>query len=199
MDVLRALGFKDASFDNPYPDGHVGSVAVWTFKSKDETECSARWARVLEFVKQLEIPGFGEYECIMLDKTIQTNHPFDPHTVKPFKLKQYSLPEGGFKESEVHISLDYDASDPRVMEWFISIGMVPAILPKHRTDGSRYNALVLTSQGDRQEIGRVVKKLHNVIPRLGGIEGCSIKFEVIEGYVLFGGFTTGQLPLVVKM
>ena len=97
------------------------------------------------------------------------------------------------------MTLDKDASDPRVMNYFTSMGMVPAIMPKHYADGSPFDALILTAAGDTREIVRIVKELQDVIPRLGGIKGCSIKFEFMEGHLLFGGFTTARLSPIVRI
>jgi hypothetical protein len=199
VEFLIKMGFWNASFKNPYPDGHVGPKHIWTYKSTDEYECDVRWKALLGPGRPIEVPGFMERERIVLDTQIETDHLFDPHVDKPFMLERYRLPEGGFKESEIHVTLDRNASDPRVMEWFVSMGMVPAIMPKQRTDGSSYDALILTATGDKREIARVVKELRDVIPKLGGIKGCSIKFEVMEGHLLFGGFTTARLPPIVRI
>lgn len=201
IDALRVLGFWDTSFRVPYPDGHDGCVAHWTWKTENATSAHQKWAALSQIIQGAGIPGYIERELIKfdLDEPITVDHPFDPSVERPFMLEKYTLSEGGFKESEVHMTLDKDASDPRVMDYFTSMGMVPAIMPKRHADGSPFDALILTAAGDKREIAHVMKELRDVIPRLGGIKGCSIKFEVMEGHLLFGGFTTARLPLIVRI
>ncbi|MEK9154113.1 MAG: hypothetical protein AAB798_01425 [Patescibacteria group bacterium] len=204
IDQLRVLGFWDASFRVPYPDGHAGPAQIWTYKSTKSAECDVRWLQALNIMSMKWNgwsipPGFMERELIVLDTSIEADHPFNPHMRQPFILERYRLPEGGFKGSETHLVCDYNQSDPWVMEWFTEMGMVPAILPKRQDDRSSFDKLVLTAQGDKREIARIVKELRDIIPKLGGVKGCSIKFEVMEGHLLFGGFTTARLPPIVRI
>ena len=197
--TLQLMGFADTSFHVPYPDGHDGCTAHWTWKTENAICAHQQWVALTQTARDAGIPGYLEHELVLLDETIETDRSFDPGVTMPFVLERYRLQEGGFKESEVHLTLDRDASDPRVMEWFTSMGMVPAVMPKRRADGTLFDALILTAGGDKREIARVFKELHDVVPLLGGIKECSIKFEVMEGHLLFGGFPTSRLPPVVRI
>lgn len=195
---LRALGMEDTMFQGG-PEGHPYFAPNYglTLKvegSKDTFD--AAWLQVAELVsRNSSFKGYVEGELIAMQRA------FEQRTYKegvpvPFQIKRRKLrggnPKESFRASEFHLTLDKDASDPRLIESLLRSGLFGAYLPKKdRT------ALVLTIQSQSQaEIRRLIEAVSNYLDEAGGAAHAAIKEEIAIAHLLIG-ITEAGLPEVI--
>jgi hypothetical protein len=90
-----------------------------------------------------------------------------------------TLPSGTFRESEIHVVLDRDRSDPRLVQSLMDMGLYTAYLPK-----SYGTAQVFTLQGSKAKIGSLLGPLKDYLAKAGGTVNGSIKEERIADWWL---------------
>jgi hypothetical protein len=118
--------------------------------------------------------------------------PFDPGAPPPIqKLSLGFLPMGCFRECEVHIVMDADRSDPRLLEYLSRIGMFSAYMQKPYG-----RAIVFTAGGNKAMIDPLGRGLLSYLANAGGTIHGSIKEERIIGYWLSA--QSLKLPPVVN-
>ena len=112
----------------------------------------------------------------------------------PFKINRRRL-NGSvfeqFRESELHLTLDKDRSNPQLIQSLLDAGLYGAYLPK-----KEYVALVLTIQGFREDIGGLIDCLWEYIANSGGTVRCKLKEEFATWYKLYGIEPT-NLPEII--
>jgi hypothetical protein len=117
--------------------------------------------------------GYVEGEFIPLDREIALI-PFNAGVRPPFRFTTSGLPPGTFRETEIHITLSRDQSDPRLLQVLEQMGFFAAFLPKP------YGmAEIFTVQGTREKINILLQPLIEYLERAGGAAECSIKEERI--------------------
>lgn len=108
----------------------------------------------------------------------------------PFCIEHTTLLTGTFRESEIHITLDRETSDPIVREMLLKIGFVLATIPK-----SYGVAEIFTVQGTRKQIRELLFLTLDYLNNIGGIARGSIKEELIARWWISPDIT--KLPPVV--
>jgi hypothetical protein len=117
--------------------------------------------------------GYVEGECVAFERDIPTR-PFDVSVGLPFTFSTEPVPEGAFRETEIHITLDRDKSDPRLLNSLVEMGFFAAYLPKP------YGiAQVLTAQGSKDNILALLDPLVRYLETAGGAVKCRVKEERI--------------------
>jgi hypothetical protein len=120
--------------------------------------------------------GYIEGEFVALDQDLSPR-PYDPSVPAPFKLRRTFLPQGTFRESEVHVTLDRDRSHPALLKELLDMGLYAAYLPKDYG-----TAEVFTAQGSRPDIDAILPPLLGYLERVGGSVECSVKEERIANW-----------------
>lgn len=173
--AIETLGFWRQDFmhvagEKSYePDLHL------TYRPADSVEFKDVFGRLREFVESHPgtMTGYIEGECIPYDLDI-AEKPFNQEIPLPLKLSLGQLPQGDFREDEIHISLLRDKSDPRLLDALKNMGLFVGYLPKK--DGV---AAIFTVQGSRVWIEQLLPALTFYLQRAGGGVRCSIKEERI--------------------
>jgi len=124
--------------------------------------------------------GYVEGEYIPLDADVPEKD-FDPSVLIPFRVKMHDL-LSGFRESEVHVSVDQKTTDPRLIDALHKMGMYDVLMPKPK-EGNRI-ALILTVQSaSRKQMSILIPKLHDYLRMAGGAKMGSIKEERIADWI----------------
>lgn len=96
-----------------------------------------------------------------------------------------------FRESELHVVMDFDNSDQRVVTGLLDAGLYGALLDK-----KDHRAIVLTAQGSRKIILPLITEIRSYLERIGGVVRGSIKEERALKYQLYN-MEVEELPEVV--
>lgn len=102
----------------------------------------------------------------------------------PFRISRKRLDGSSFesfRESELHLTLDKDNSNPHLIKSLLDAGLYGAYLPKQD-----YTALVLTIQGFREDVGRLVDCLWSHVNNTGGVVRGKLKEEFAIWHRLYG-------------
>ena len=165
-----------ASVDlNPESREHEYHV---THKTDSSTEFKRVRDEVLGIVKSKNPihSGYVECEFIALDERPE----FAPYKAAsiPFHLSMRPPEPEMFRESELHVTLSRDESDPRLLEALHhQIGMLSGFIPK------QYGmAQIFTAQGTQAQINQIRDPLVAYIHSAGGAAHCSIKEERTVSY-----------------
>jgi hypothetical protein len=97
----------------------------------------------------------------------------------PFKIQTTSVSPGDFRESEIHIVLNRDQSDPRLLQGLMKMGLFTAYMPKPYG-----TAQIFTAQGSREKIQTMLPPLTAYLEKAGGAVDCSIKEERVADWWL---------------
>ena len=160
--------FIDADGGRTEPVNHL------TLKVEKPDDFRYAFEIVIEYADTHEaMAGYIEGEVITMDNTIPWK-PFNPSIPVPFKLQLNSLPAGSFRESEIHLTLCPERSDPRLLQKLSDMGLSMIYMPK--PSGI---ALICTAQGPREVVRSLASKLSAFLEAGGGAVGCSIKEELV--------------------
>jgi len=165
------------------PDHHL------TLKCEDGAEYRRRFAETVSFLSSSRMRGYLEGEYVASDVDLEAR-PFQPSAKLDFRLALRRLPPGQFRSSEIHITMDRDRSDPRLIQILAEGGFFAAYLPK-----SYGTAVVLTAQGDRATIGELMPMVHRFLANAGGAVTCSVMEERVVGW--WASDDSVELPPVV--
>lgn len=184
--------FMQTDFDG-HPDGVEGYEPKFhlTYKTNSSVDFKRVFDEVVAIAKQGIMRGYIEGEFLPLDEDIQETS-FDPSVVPP--VRRFCLgrvPEGNFRGSEIHVVMDKDRSDPRLLEILAEMGMFCAYMKKPYG-----TAVIFTVGGTRSDIASVVEPLREYLDKAGGSVNGSIKEERIADYWLSSANL--RLPPVVK-
>ena len=128
---------------------------------------------------------------VQVQALILPEKPFDPSVPLPLVIKRGALPAGTFRESEIHITIDRDESDPRLISQLTEMGLYSGFLPK-----SYGVAQVMTVQGSRRDIATVKPAVLQYLHDAGGARRGSIKEErIVDWWVSAPGLA---LPPVIQ-
>ncbi len=176
--LLGTCGFYRSDFAG-HPDGVDGFEPPHhlTLKVGDNNEFRRRFDQVIAAAKHpVQMRGYVEGEFIAADIDIEAR-PFDPAVPVPFRIANAQLPIGGFRESEIHITLDRDRSDPRLLRALAAMGFFAAYIPKP------YGvAEIFTVQGKRSDVNHLLPGLVEFLKSAGGAVACSVKEERIAAW-----------------
>src|ERR1017187_3141017 len=87
-----------------------------TIKPEVSDEYKNSFNRVRDYFQSRpgSIQGYIEGEFFAFDKDLEAK-PFDQQVKAPFTIRTGSLPPGTFRESEIHVTMNRDQSDPRLL------------------------------------------------------------------------------------
>lgn len=146
----------------------------YTVKPVTTIEFRKQFKGVLRTVNKFpEFVGFVEGEYIPTIHEVP-ERPFDPSIAIPFEVTTRWLAAGSFRESEIHVTMSHDDSDPRLREKLLKMGLLPAYYPKIWG-----MAQIFTVQGSRREMKRVLTPLLHFLECAGGSTRCRVKEERI--------------------
>jgi len=173
--LLEQFGYQTKDFAQGFkkspsyvPERHLTKKFFDPLAFRKEGRC------LMHRLKETQgMTGYVELECVGPEKRIVTK-PFNSTINLPFKLSLVHLPDGAFRESEIHITLDHNNSDPTILALLESMGMYSAFMRKPWG-----MAQILTVQGSKEKISLIHKVLEKYLSEAGGVVGCCIKEERI--------------------
>jgi hypothetical protein len=151
------------------PDRHL------TYKVDNRKVFEEKLDVILNFINYHpnSMSGYIEGEEIT-HKLVIPPRPFNTDILPPFKLELGSLPTGKFREDEIHITLDRDRSDPRLILSLRQMGFFSVYMDKDYG-----TAEIFTTQGSCRDVRRVLPLITNYLNEVGGAVNCVIKEETI--------------------
>ena len=123
--------------------------------------------------------GYVEAEHIARDVDL-AEMPFDETLAAPFRLQMRDL-LAGFRESEVHVAMDVDRSDKRLMEAIRSMGLYDVLMPKPKD--KRMTVIFTAQAATQEEIAEIIPPLETYLHAAGGAVRGSVKEERITDWV----------------
>jgi hypothetical protein len=163
-----------------------------TYKTTNPNQASQIFKDIHTYLEQNpdSMTGYVEHEYIP-DKISIEYKTFNPDVPLPFQLELGKLPVGTFREDEIHITLDRDNSDRRLLESLRQIGFFSALRQKD------YGiAEIFTTQGSYQDIQKVLPMIVSYLNQAGGAAACIVKEErIIHSWVSSLDY---KLPPVIK-
>ncbi|HYU97706.1 MAG TPA: hypothetical protein VE977_02645, partial [Pyrinomonadaceae bacterium] len=189
--LVRDLGFWRSDFSG-HPEGveHFEPPHHFTVKVASSAEFRARFGRMVSYAEtNSPMKGYLEGEFIALDEEVK-EQPFNPLVKTPFRIQKTNLPSGGFRESEIHVVLNRDKSEPLLLQSLVEMGLYTAYMNKPYG-----TAQIFTVQGSREKIQLLLPALKEYLENAGGAVNCSIKEERVADWWL--SEPTLQLPPVV--
>lgn len=193
---LESLGFRNDNFSGApegyrsfEPDSHM------TRKTFDKDEFVDLWQDAEKRAEGSDFVGYMEGEFIAYDDLIDEKS-FGPaklgYLIVPFSIRRRQLrhPEM-FRETEIHLAMDADRSDPYMIKSLLDAGFYGAYMRKQ----DRRN-IILTAQGFRKDIEPLASSLRTYLNEFGGVVRGTLKEEKIVRYKLFG-VEVSELPEVV--
>jgi hypothetical protein len=179
-DYLAETGFVRTDFAG-HPEGAEGFEAPnhLTLKLYDAAEFRKKFDEVATKARMTEgIRGYLEGEFIPVDQEIE-DRPYRTGVDAPFRVTSQPIVQGSFRETEIHITLDRDRSDPRLLASLSEMGFFSAYM--HKSYGV---AQIFTVQGSRTEIGQLLPRLLTYLESCGGTASCSVKEERVARWWL---------------
>lgn len=186
-------GFMSSNFsgcpkDSPkfIPEVHL------TFKTPKKEEFKIVWDTIIGITSNKNFKGYIEGEYLPRDEFIPWKK-FSPKPI-PFKIDTRKLdPKKGevFRQTELHLALNTDTSEPKLIKDLIGCGLFGGNIAKERG-----NFTVLTAQGYIRDINSLYTQLLDYITSVGGAKDCTIKEERIVKFKLFDT-KTSSLPHIV--
>ena len=180
-ELISGWGFCESDFAG-HPDGAEGFEPPHHLTRK--TQSGKEFQRIFDTVRDFAanpgaMKGYIEGEYVPSDEDFQET-PFDPSVAPPqIRLSLEAVPPGLFRESEVHIVMDADRSDPRLISYLRAIGLFSAYMNKPYG-----RAVIFTAGGSRRDIASLLDSLRLYLSLAGGSIKGSIKEERIINYWL---------------
>lgn len=173
--LLSCLGFRRMDFSREAgDDGLYAPAHHLTTKLYDPEKFRQAFDTIESYVSSHNaMIGYIEGEMLPFDLKIP-HRPFSPSVAIPFKIDLGELAPGSFRETELHVTVDRDNTDPDLIEGLRAMGLFCAHIPK--PSGL---ALVFTVQGARSHIDLLAPALTEFLTIAGGCANASIKEERI--------------------
>ncbi|GEM_PF-1212508 len=128
--------------------------------------------------------GYIEGEYVKSDEVLGEHYSYTGLPV-PFRITRRRLLGHGhcepFRQTELHLVIDKDESDPRLIKGLLDAGLYGAYVRK--TD---HTPLVLTAQGFVKDIEPLIEALRRYVNEAGGAVGCTLKEERALRFGLVG-------------
>jgi len=191
--VFEELGFVSQHFIG-HPEGyiHFEPVAHLTKKVSNKQDFKRQWTELVEIVDKTEFKGYLEGEFIASDEEIPYST-FDESVPVPFKIQRRLLTlKEEFRQTEFHLVMDKDNSDPRLIRGLLEAGLFGAYMSKEDHTG-----IVLSAQGYLDDIRPIMALLKEYLTKAGGAAKCTLKEEIAVRHKLYG-ITTKDLPEIVE-
>jgi hypothetical protein len=179
-EYLIETGFVRTDFAG-HPEGADGFEAPnhLTLKLNDSVEFRKRFDELESRARATSgIKGYLEGEFIPLDEDVADRPRRDGFNI-PFRVTSHPIGQGTFRETEIHITLDRDRSDPRLLASLSEMGFFSAYMNK-----SYGVAQIFTVQGSRSQIDQILPRLLNFLETSGGTARCSVKEERVARWWL---------------
>src|ERR1043166_3979 len=148
MYLVNDIGFWRSDFSG-HPDGveHFEPPHHLTLKVSSSAEFRESFDRLIDYATNcLSIKGYIEGEFIARDEDLPAR-PFNPSVKIPFRFTKSNLVDGRFRETEIHVVMNRDKSDPRLLQSLLDMGLYTAYMEKP------YGiAQIFTVQGSRKKI-----------------------------------------------
>jgi hypothetical protein len=199
---FRALGLVDTDFCG-HPQGyqHFEPNTHMTLKLPDYEAYQQAWTKLVEVATARDgfkgyLEGehvrpertFREVPCLLKGASVEPSRFAVPFRIKRRRLRSTET----FRASELHLTLDKDASDQRLIRSLLDAGLYGAYAQK-----ADHKALVLTAQSmSRSEIRELLRAVDAYVNFIGGAVRASLKEEVAIDHVLIG-VSPEDLPEVI--
>ncbi len=198
------LGYVDTNFDgHPYGYEHFEPVLHLTLKVSSRDEFDKKWAELVAlYSAHAGFTGYLEGEYIKIDEELpEKAYAGGDDLCSPFRITRRRLTDAErFRQTELHLTMNRDRSDPRLITALLEAGLYGAHMPKNKLccDGSvkEWHDLVLTAQGSARAIVPLVASVRAFVETVGGAVGCTLKEEVAHCHYL-QGITPADLPEIV--
>jgi hypothetical protein len=156
------------------PDRHL------TYKTRDARTFHQQFDAIEQYLSNhpLAMEGYVEGEIIPGEILIPSNT-FDPDVAIPFVVDLSDLDPGEFREDEIHITLDADCSDPRLLLSLGQMGFFSVFMDKPYG-----RAKIFTTQGSRRNIQQILPLLTEYLIQAGGAVNCVVKEEIVSRFWL---------------
>jgi hypothetical protein len=191
-EYLAQTGFVRTDFAG-HPEGADGFEAPnhLTLKLYDAAEFRKKFDEVAHAaIETSGIRGYLEGEFIPVDRDV-ADRPYQAGVDIPFRVESRPIAQGSFRETEIHITLDRDRSDPRLLASLTEMGFFSAYM--HKSYGV---AQIFTVQGTRTVIDQLLPRLFAYLESCGGTANCSVKEERVARWWLSD--PTVALPPVIS-
>jgi len=161
----EALGFQAQDFTgNPYGYEHFNPVRHLTLKTSDRGIFNSVWYDLEEKAAEFGLVGYLEGEYILTDDFI----PYKQYREIAFPFKVYRRVLSGneneqFRQTEIHLGMDKDASNPKLIKNLLDAGLYGVYLPKND-----HTSVIFTIQGFVKNIRPLKQALLNYLRESGG-------------------------------
>jgi hypothetical protein len=179
-EYLAQAGFVRTDFAG-HPEGADGFEAPnhLTLKLYDSEEFRRKFDEVVAAASKTSgIVGYLEGEFIPVDQDV-ADRPYQTGVEIPFRVTNQPIPKDSFRETEIHITLDRDRSDPRLLASLAEMGFFSAYMRK-----SYGVAQIFTVQGSRTQVDQLLPRLLAYLETCGGTANCSVKEERVARWWL---------------
>jgi hypothetical protein len=174
--LLHQLHFNTTDFSG-HPEGalHFETPKHLTYKTQDIQSFRKTFGTILDKLEHSpkSLTGYVEGEYIPIDIDLEEK-PYNHNIPVPCRWELDMLPNKIFREDELHITLDKNLSDQRLIENLRSMGFFSAYMEKPYG-----TAEILTVQGTRKMIKQLLMHILPYLKSAGGAINCSIKEEQI--------------------
>jgi hypothetical protein len=179
--LVNTLGFSLKNFsvvptesERHAPEHHL------TYKIADAKTFHQQFDVIEQYLRQhlKAMEGYVEGEYIPGEFKIPHGE-FNPEVLTPFTVELGSLASGEFREDEIHITLDADRSDPRLLLSLRQMGFFSVFMDK-----AYGRAKIFTTQGSYQNIQKILPLLTSYLKDAGGVVNCVVKEERIVRFWL---------------
>ena len=187
---LNMLNFSRSDFCG-HREGlaHFEPPNHFTFKCQDGKTFRNIYDQLFQYCRtHTPLKGYLEAEFVPIDLDLPEK-PYN-HFPIPFVAELEPL-NSGFRESEIHITLDSKRSEPQLLSQLLEMGFFSAFIQK------QYGvAEVFTLQGTKRQISDILPIVKSWLIKSGGAKNCSLKEErIIEWWVSHDSL---DLPPIIK-
>lgn len=131
--LIKEVGFENTDFCG-HPDGyiHFEPNRHLTFKTSSVSHFREIYSSIIvQANKPNNLRGYIEGEYIASDLNVPEKG-YDPSIQTPISIKMKKLSDNSFRETEIHITMNRDKSDQRLIKSFLDMGFFGAYIPKKK-------------------------------------------------------------------
>jgi hypothetical protein len=193
LKAVLNIGFDLDNFgQHPEFVPYFGPNFMLSLKTQEGSVFKEKWNNLEKAMNDHPIRGYAEGEFIPSDHAFE-NKPFNG-TKPNFHISRRKL-HGGliepFRESEIHLSMDADRSNPDLIRGLIEAGLYAAYYKKPQG-----NYIILTIQGSKSAVEKIKSLVQNYVEKAGGTHNGTLKEEIAIKHRLCGVNHTA-LPEVI--
>ena len=157
-------------------------VRHYTNRFIEYKEFNESWNKLKQIIqKDNNFEGYLEAEYIITNIKIKEKK-FDNSIKFPFKIKRRTLSSQRnekFRETEFHLTMNYNKSNKKLITKLLESGLYPAYMLKEN-----YTSIIFTIQGYKKEINKLYQQTKKYLEFAGGAVNCSIKKELAIRYLV---------------